>query len=54
MIADHIVPIAWGGARLDRANFQGLCFSCHEKKKYKEKKQTVSEKKEDQNPLDLF
>ena len=41
VIADHIVPIAWGGARLDRANLQGLCFSCHEKKKAKEKKHTA-------------
>lgn len=27
--ADHIVPIQEGGARLDRANVQGLCASCH-------------------------
>lgn len=26
---DHIVPLAHGGARLDRANLQPLCVDCH-------------------------
>jgi 5-methylcytosine-specific restriction endonuclease McrA len=27
--ADHIVPVAWGGAEHDRANGQGVCAPCH-------------------------
>ena len=27
--ADHVVPIADGGARYDVANGQGLCMRCH-------------------------
>lgn len=30
--ADHIMPIARGGARLDLDNGQGLCKPCHSKK----------------------
>ena len=30
--ADHIVPIAAGGGRLDRKNLQGLCKPCHSHK----------------------
>jgi 5-methylcytosine-specific restriction protein A len=26
---DHVVPLAHGGARLDRANLQPLCRECH-------------------------
>jgi 5-methylcytosine-specific restriction protein A len=29
---DHILPINDGGARLDPANLQSLCKSCHSKK----------------------
>lgn len=29
---DHIVPIKSGGARLDLANLQSLCLSCHGRK----------------------
>jgi len=29
---DHVVPIVEGGARLDRANCQSLCISCHSRK----------------------
>lgn len=29
---DHITPIEDGGARLDLANLQSLCKSCHSKK----------------------
>jgi 5-methylcytosine-specific restriction protein A len=31
-IADHIKPIADGGARLDKDNLQSLCRGCHNKK----------------------
>ena len=31
-IADHIKPIADGGARLDFDNLQSLCRACHNKK----------------------
>jgi len=31
-VADHIIPIQDGGARLDRSNLQGLCSSCHRRK----------------------
>lgn len=30
--ADHIRPVADGGARYDTANGQGLCAPCHERK----------------------
>ncbi|MCA9312292.1 MAG: HNH endonuclease [Phycisphaerales bacterium] len=29
---DHVVPIRAGGARLDQANLQALCKSCHSRK----------------------
>jgi 5-methylcytosine-specific restriction protein A len=29
---DHVVPLAHGGARLDRANLQPLCRDCHQSK----------------------
>lgn len=29
---DHVVPISQGGARLDKANLQSLCMSCHSRK----------------------
>ncbi len=29
---DHIVPMAEGGAKLERSNVQALCVSCHSKK----------------------
>lgn len=35
---DHIQPIADGGARLDPANLQSLCISCHSKKTAIDKK----------------
>ena len=31
-IADHIIPIRDGGARLDISNLQSLCRACHNKK----------------------
>ena len=31
-IADHIVPIKDGGARLDPAGLQSLCIACHNRK----------------------
>ena len=31
-VADHVVPIAQGGARFDLENGQGLCASCHGRK----------------------
>ena len=36
-VVDHIVPINKGGERLDEANFQSLCESCHNKKSALEK-----------------
>lgn len=30
--ADHIIPVADGGARYDVANGQGLCSPCHARK----------------------
>ena len=35
-IADHIMPIRDGGARLDLSNLQSLCRGCHNKKHNKE------------------
>lgn len=35
-VADHIVPIARGGARLDRANLAGCCRHCHAIKSQRE------------------
>ncbi|MFM8735387.1 MAG: HNH endonuclease [Pirellulales bacterium] len=34
--ADHVVPIAHGGARYDLANGQTLCHSCHSRKTARE------------------
>jgi len=31
-VADHIVPVAKGGAECDLDNLQGLCKSCHDRK----------------------
>jgi 5-methylcytosine-specific restriction protein A len=36
-VVDHILPINKGGERLDEANFQSLCESCHNKKSASEK-----------------
>jgi len=35
-VADHIVPIARGGARFDLNNGQGMCEPCHNRKTAKE------------------
>jgi len=35
--ADHIVPIARGGARYDLANGQTLCIRCHARKTLRER-----------------
>lgn len=32
VVVDHVVPIKDGGARLDWANLQSLCTSCHNRK----------------------
>lgn len=34
--ADHITPVAQGGALLDRANVQGICVPCHKRKTQRE------------------
>ena len=31
-VVDHVLPIKDGGARLDTANLQALCVSCHNRK----------------------
>lgn len=36
-VADHIVPIARGGAKRERANLQSLCCDCHQEKTNTEK-----------------
>lgn len=36
--ADHIVPIAQGGARYDLVNGQCLCIACHARKTLRERK----------------
>ena len=33
---DHIVPLRWGGARLDVGNLQALCKRCHSRKSARE------------------
>jgi 5-methylcytosine-specific restriction protein A len=33
---DHVIPIRQGGARLDAANLQSLCRSCHSRKTLRE------------------
>ena len=35
-IVDHIIPIKQGGAKLDLANLQSLCWSCHSRKSIEE------------------
>lgn len=35
-MVDHIVPIRFGGAPLDLANLQSLCWPCHSAKSIKE------------------
>ena len=35
-LVDHIKPIREGGARLDMANLQSLCWSCHSQKSIEE------------------
>lgn len=32
-VADHIVPIRQGGARFDLRNGQGMCETCHNRKR---------------------
>lgn len=36
-VADHIVPIARGGAELDEKNLQPLCKKCHDSKSARER-----------------
>lgn len=36
-VVDHIIPINRGGEKLNEANFQSLCESCHNKKSALEK-----------------
>ena len=38
-VCDHIVPISQGGSMTDMANLQGLCESCHAKKRQQERRQ---------------
>lgn len=35
-IVDHIIPIKQGGSKLDLANLQSLCWSCHSRKSVEE------------------
>lgn len=35
-VVDHIIPIKYGGARLDITNLQSLCKSCHSSKSARE------------------
>jgi len=37
-VVDHIIPLAEGGAHCDEENAMSLCWSCHEKKKAREKR----------------
>lgn len=37
-VVDHIVPLEHGGARMDPKNWQAQCWSCHEKKKARERR----------------
>ncbi len=37
-IADHILPLAWGGEPLDERNLQALCEDCHKRKTQDEAK----------------
>ena len=32
VVVDHVVPVKDGGARLDVANLQALCVTCHNRK----------------------
>lgn len=34
--ADHIIPVAQGGAEFDLANGQGACRACHQRKSSRE------------------
>lgn len=36
-VVDHIIPIRYNGAKLDVANLQALCHSCHNRKSASEK-----------------
>jgi len=35
-VADHILPVKQGGKFFDRANLQGVCNLCHERKSHSE------------------
>ncbi len=37
---DHVVPIRAGGPRLDQANLQALCKSCHSRKTVRDQRVT--------------
>jgi len=37
-MVDHIVPLRAGGARLDLANLQALCLTCHAAKTRSERR----------------
>lgn len=42
-MVDHIRPINDGGAKLDDANLQSLCFSCHNRKTKQEQRERLRE-----------
>lgn len=37
-VVDHIVPVKFGGARLNRGNLMAMCSSCHNYKSARETK----------------
>jgi len=37
-VVDHITPLSEGGALHDSENLQSLCWSCHERKKARERR----------------
>lgn len=42
-MVDHIRPINDGGAKLDDANLQSLCFACHNRKTKQEQREHLRE-----------
>ena len=44
---DHIVPVAMGGAKWDRANLQPLCEPCHKEKTGRDQGRIAAEQRGD-------